>query len=50
MDSNHDGKLSPAEASGFRNVAKHFHAADANRDGSLSQGEFDDAVNGRRAQ
>lgn len=50
IDNNHDGKLSRAEASGFKNVAKYFDAADANRDGLLSQLEFDDAVNGRRVQ
>lgn len=50
MDSNHDGQLSRAEAAGFKNVAKHFDAADTNKDGILSPDEFDDALNGRRVQ
>ncbi len=50
MDSNHDGQLSRAEAAGFKNVAKHFDAADVNKDGLLSPGEFEAALNGSRVQ
>ena len=50
MDSNHDSQLSRAEASGFKNVAKHFDAADTNRDGMPSQSEFDAALNSPRVQ
>ncbi len=45
MDSNHDGKVSREEASGFRGVAKHFDEADTNHDNALSRGEFDKAMN-----
>ena len=47
MDANQDGKLSHQEAAGFRNVAKHFDAADTNNDGTLSLTEFGDALNRR---
>lgn len=45
MDGNKDGKVSRDEASGFRNVAKHFGAADTNRDAALSLEEFSSAMN-----
>lgn len=45
MDGNKDGKVSRDEASGFRNVAKHFDAADTNRDAALSLEEFSSAMN-----
>lgn len=45
MDSNHDGKVSREEASGFRGVAKHFDEADTNHDNTLSREEFDKAMN-----
>lgn len=45
MDSNHDGKVSREEASGFRGVAKHFDQADTDSDGFLSRAEFDKAMN-----
>jgi hypothetical protein len=45
MDSNHDGKISREEASGFRGVAKHFDEADTNHDNALSREEFDKAMN-----
>ena len=47
MDANRDGKVSRQEAAGFRNVAKHFDAADTNKDGTLSLTEFGDALNRR---
>ena len=45
LDSNRDGKISRAEAAGFKNIAKHFDAADVNKDEFLSKEEFDNAVN-----
>ena len=45
MDVNKDGKVSRAEAAGFRNVAKHFDAADSNKDNFLSLEEFGNALN-----
>ena len=45
LDSNHDGKISRAEAAGFKNIAKHFDAADVNKDNFLSKKEFDNALN-----
>lgn len=45
MDANKDGKISRAEAAGFRNVAKHFDAADSNKDNLLSLEEFGNALN-----
>jgi len=45
IDANKDGKLSRAEAAGFRGVAKYFDAADINQDGILSREEFDNAMN-----
>lgn len=45
MDANRDGKISRAEAAGFRNVAKHFDAADTDKDGTLSLLEFGNALN-----
>ena len=44
IDTNQDGKMSREEASGFRNIAKHFDAADSNRDGNLSIEEFANAL------
>ena len=45
MDANRDGKISREEAAGFRGVARHFDQADADKDGFLSRGEFDAAMN-----
>ena len=45
MDADRDGKISRQEASGFRNVAKHFDAADTNKDNYLSLEEFGNALN-----
>lgn len=45
MDVNKDGKISRAEAAGFRNVAKHFDAGDSNKDNFLSLEEFGNALN-----
>ena len=45
LDSNRDGKISRAEAAGFKNIAKHFDAADVNKDNFLSKEEFDNALN-----
>ena len=45
MDTDRDGKISRQEASGFRNVAKHFDAADTNKDNYLSLEEFGNALN-----
>ena len=45
IDSNRDGKISRAEAAGFKNIAKHFDAADVNKDNFLSKEEFDNALN-----
>lgn len=45
MDANQDGRISREEASGFRNVAKHFDAADTNKDNVLSLEEFGSALN-----
>ena len=45
MDANSDGKISREEAAGFRGVARHFDQADTDKDGFLSRGEFDAAMN-----
>lgn len=45
MDANRDSKISRKEAAGFRGVARHFDQADADKDGFLSRGEFDAAMN-----
>lgn len=45
MDANRDGKVSRAEAARFRNVARHFDAADTDKDGTLTLGEFGNALN-----
>ena len=50
MDSNKDGKVSREEAAGFKNVAKHFTAADTNKDELLSRGEFESALNHRKSR
>ena len=49
MDGDRDGKISRAEAAGFRGVAKHFDEADADHDNFLSRGEFDAAMNHAKA-
>lgn len=45
IDANKDSRISREEASGFRNVAKYFDAADINKDGALSLDEFASALN-----
>jgi hypothetical protein len=50
IDANRDGKISRAEAAGFRNIAKHFDAADTNHDDLLSREEFENALNGGKPQ
>ena len=45
IDANKDNKISREEASGFRNVAKYFDAADVDKDGVLSLDEFGGALN-----
>ena len=45
LDSNRDGKISRTEAADFKNIAKHFDAADVNKDNFLSKQEFDNALN-----
>ena len=50
MDSSKDGKVSREEAAGFKNVAKHFTAADTNKDDLLSRGEFERALNHRKSR
>ncbi|OOG44188.1 EF-hand domain-containing protein [Polaromonas sp. A23] len=45
MDANKDGRVSREEAAGFRNVAKHFSAADTDQDHALSLEEFESAMN-----
>ena len=45
IDANKDNLISREEASGFRNVAKYFDAADVNKDGALSVDEFGAALN-----
>lgn len=45
MDTNKDSKISREEAAGFRNVAKHFDAADSDKNGTLSLAEFGHALN-----
>lgn len=45
MDTNKDSKISRGEAAGFRNVAKHFDAADSDKNGTLSLAEFGHALN-----
>ena len=49
MDSDGDGKVTRDEAAKFRNVAKHFDAADTNKDNVLSREEFDNAMNRSKA-
>jgi hypothetical protein len=50
MDGDRDGKISRAEAAGFRGVAKHFDEADADSDNFLSRAEFDAAMNQPKAE
>ena len=50
IDSNHDGKISRAEATGFPNVLKYFDVADLNKDNALSRAEFENAMNGGKPQ
>lgn len=50
MDSNKDGKVSREEAAGFRNVAKHFDAADSTQDQTLSREEFESALTRRKSR
>jgi hypothetical protein len=50
MDSNKDGKVSREEAAGFKNVARHFTAADTDKDELLSRGEFESALNHRKSR
>lgn len=45
IDANHDGKISREEASGFRNIAKYFDAADTDKNNMLSLEEFANALN-----
>lgn len=45
MDANRDGKISRAEAAGFRGVARYFDQADTDQDGFLSRSEFGAAMN-----
>ncbi len=45
MDADHDGLVSRQEAASFRNVAKHFDAADTNKDNMLSPAELSSALN-----
>ena len=47
LDANKDGKISREGAAGFRNIAKHFDAADTDKDGTLSLIEFGNALNRR---
>lgn len=49
MDGDRDGKISQAEAAGFRGVAKHFDEADIDKDHFLSRAEFDAAMNRPKA-
>jgi hypothetical protein len=41
LDLNRDGHLSLAEAAGYSDIVTRFDRADRNRDGKLSQSEFD---------
>lgn len=50
MDGDRDGKVSRAEAAGFRGVARHFDEADADSDHFLSRAEFDAAMNHAKAE
>lgn len=50
IDGDRDGKISRAEATGFRGVAKHFDQADTDRDNFLSREEFDAAMNHTKAE
>lgn len=50
MDGDRDGKISRAEAAGFRGVAKHFDEADTDRDNVLSRAEFEAAMNQSKAE
>lgn len=49
MDGDRDGKISQAEAAGFRGVAKHFDEADTDKDRFLSRAEFVAAMNRPKA-
>lgn len=49
MDGDRDGKISRAEAAGFRGVARHFDEADTDKDQFLSRAEFDAAMNRPKA-
>ncbi len=48
MDANKDGRINREEAAGFRGVARHFVAADSNRDNALSLAEFESALNRKK--
>ncbi|WP_421954434.1 EF-hand domain-containing protein [Polaromonas sp.] len=50
LDANRDGSISRSEAAAFRNVAKHFDAADTDKDNQLSREEFGNALNGGKPQ
>jgi len=41
LDLNGDGKLSLAEAAGYAEIVTRFERADRNKDGKLTQAEFD---------
>ena len=41
LDVNGDGRLSLAEAAGNAEIVSRFHRADRNKDGKLTQAEFD---------
>ena len=41
LDLNGDGRLSLAEAAGHADIVTKFHRADRNKDGRLTQAEFD---------
>lgn len=45
IDANSDRLISRQEAAVFRNVARHFDAADTNKDNSLTPTEFSSALN-----
>lgn len=45
LDTNQDGQISREEASRFRNIAKHFDAADVDKSNTLSLQEFGAALN-----
>jgi hypothetical protein len=44
LDTDVDGSLTPAEASGFMELAAVFPQADKDRNGLLSSAEYEDAV------